>query len=142
MKKLTTLLILLFAASCLFADPKIPTINNYSDSLKDDYSGISYLGYINNSCTNYYKIFAEVDETNFNLWFKNKSYITGIEIVLCMKFPNQDELDDMISEIDTSNLENEFNSFRRSIIRYNIKPITETDKNNNPTKITYYVASY
>ena len=142
MKKLVLFASLFILVSGIFAKPKIPKISNYLDSEKIDYTGSYYLSFISNSCTNIYKVFAETDKNKFVLWFKNKSIITGVEIILCMNFPDEQELDEIISDIDTTNLENEFVTLRRSIISYNINPIIETDKNNNPVKITYLVASY
>ena len=142
MKKLFFFAALFILVSGIFAKPKIPKISNYLDSEKIDYTGSYYLSFISNSCTNIYKVFAETDKNKFVLWFKNKSIITGVEIILCMNFPDEQELDEIISDIDTTNLENEFVTLRRSIISYNINPIIETDKNNNPVKITYLVASY
>ncbi|MBO7518533.1 MAG: hypothetical protein J6T31_05425 [Methanobrevibacter sp.] len=142
MKKLFLFTALFILVSGVFAEPKIPKISNYLDSEKIDYTGSYYLSFISNYGTNIYKVFAETDKNKFVLWFKNKSIITGVEIILCMNFPDEQELDEVISDIDTTNLENEFVTLRRSIISYNINPIIETDKNNNPVKITYFVASY
>lgn len=139
MKKLTTILILVFIVSAgLFANPKIPKIDNYLDSLDSDFTGKNYLCYMNDSCTNLYKIFAVTDK-KYTLYFSNTSLITNINITLCMLFPSEKDLDNYIYELDTSDLENEFKSIRRTIIKYNINPVYSTGKDNAISKITYTV---
>ncbi len=139
MKKLTTLFILIFIVSTgLFANPKIPKIENYLDSLDSDFTGTNYLCYMNNSCTNFYKIFA-VTDTKYTLYFSNTSLVTNINITLCMNFPSERELDNYIYELDTSDLENEFRNIRKTFIKYNINPVYSTGKNDTITKITYTV---
>lgn len=138
MKKLTTLFILIFIVSAgLFANPKIPKIDNYFKTLNDDYTGTNYLFYINNSCTNSYKIFAEISDNKNTLNFSSTSLVTNIEICLCMNFPTERDLDNFIYDLDTSDLESEFNSLRSSFIKYNIKPIYTMGENNSITKILY-----
>ena len=56
-----------------------------------------------------------------------------------MLFPSEKDLDNYIYELDTSDLENEFKSIRRTIIKYNINPVYSTGKDNAISKITYTV---
>lgn len=138
MKKLSTLFILIIITiTGLFANPKIPKVDNYFDTLSDDYTGTNYLFYINNSGTNSYKLFAEITSKKNTLYFTNTSLITNIEISLCMIFPSEKDLDNYISNIDTSNLEIEFNSIRNTFIKYDIKPVYSTGEKNKVTKILY-----
>lgn len=138
MRKITTLFILVIIVSAnLFASPKIPKVDNYLDTLTEDYTGTNYLFYINNLGTNSYKLFAEVTSKKNTLYFSNTSLVTDIEICLCMIFPSERDLDNYINNIDTSNLEIEFNSIRNTFIKYDIKPIYSTGEKNKITKILY-----
>lgn len=140
MKKITTLFILAFIfLAGLFANPKIPKIDNYFKTLKDDYTGTNYLFYVNNLCTNSYKIFAEISDNKYTLYFSNISLVTNLEVCLCMNFPTERDLDNYIYDIDTSDLESEFNSIRQTFIKYNIEPIYSIDEKKSITKIMYIV---
>lgn len=139
MKKLSVLFAVLFIfVSGLFAKPTIPKIDSSLKTLNDDYTGTNYLFYINNSCTNSYKIFAEISDNGNILYFSSTSLVTNIEICLSMDFPTERDLDNFIYDLDTSDLESVFNSLRSSFIKYDIKPIYVTGENNSITKILYY----
>lgn len=137
MKKLTILILASLFCFGLFAAPKIPKINNYFSALKDDYSGSNYYCYVNNSCTNIYKIFAEVNGNHYTLYFKNLSLQTDIEIALLLNFSSETALDNYINNIDTTNLETEFLVLRNKFIKQNIAPIYKTDENNKIVTVMY-----
>ena len=139
MKKLTILILTGLFCFGLFAEPKIPKTDNYRKSLESDFTGENYLCSVNSSGTNFYKIFSviEKDYNRYTLYFSNTSLITNIEIALSMSFPTERDLDNYCSDIDTSDLENVFQTIHKSLINYNITPIYSTDKNNAITKILY-----
>ena len=136
MKKLTTLILTALLCFGLFANPKIPKIDNYFKSLDPESNEVYF--FLNDSCQNVYTIFAVVNEENNCLYFKNKSYITNIEISITINFNNEPDLDEFIKKINTSDLENNFNSLRKFIIQMNINPTTFLDDNNNIEKVMYF----
>ncbi len=136
MKKLTTLFILVFLSVGLFANPKIPKTDNYFNTLIADNNDV--YSFVNDSCQNVYKIYAVVNEKEFELHFINKSYITNVEISITIDFDNEQRLDEFIKKINTSDLEGSFISLRKYIIQLDINPTNLLDENNNIKKVMYF----
>jgi len=118
MKKLTTILILVFIVSAgLFANPKIPRYVIPYDEV------IPYL-YVSNDCQNIYEIYIGTNKanTNFQLRFFNKSLILPTSIFLEVDFSSEKKLEDFIKDIDLSDLETSFKNTRQKLIRLDITP--------------------
>ena len=131
MKKLTTLFILLFVGSVLFADPKFPKydINNENDT--------PYL-YVSDDLQSIYEIYAfEVAKGKYTLMFNKTSLINPTHIYIQIRFSSEKKLDDFIKDIDLTDLETSFKVTRQKIIKQGITPdIYVYDKNDKPRKVT------
>ena len=137
MKKITIFFVLFSVLIFnMFSNPVIPKIDNYFKSVhplpKDD-----FLLYCNNSGQNVYKVFSVVNKNEYCFYFDNISYVTGITISLSFVFKSESELDEFVESIDTSDLENEFNHWRRQLIKMDMELITSYDENNKIKKVSY-----
>ena len=123
MKKLFILILASLFCVGLFAAPKIPKTDNFADL-------DNALSYINTSCQNIYYIYSVVfgvdDDYIYELWFRNHSYITDVDVLLVISFPNETSLDNYIETINTVNLETEFDRIRNSLLNDGIQPEKST----------------
>lgn len=117
MKKLTTLFILLFVGSVLFADPKFPKYSFTDDNITP------YL-YVSDDCQSIYEIKALVwpNSKKAALSFNKKSLILPTSICITIEFSTEKKLDDFIKTIDLSDIENSFNKTRQKLIKEGITP--------------------
>lgn len=132
MKKLTTLFILLFVGSVLFADPKFPKYY----ITDDDYT--SYL-YVSNDLQSIYEIKAIVYPTSKKgiFSFIKRSLVLPTSIFITIEFSTEKKLDEFIKTIDLADVENSFNRTRQNLIRDGITPkITKYDPDEKPKVIT------
>ena len=136
MKKLTTLILASLLFAVVFANPKIPKIDNYFKSVhplpKDD-----FLLFCSNSGQNVYKLFSVVNDKEYNFYFDNISYVTGITISLYISFSSETDLDNFVNRIDTTNIETEFAYLRKDLIKSGIEPITSFDENDKIEHVMY-----
>lgn len=126
MKKLTTLFILIFIVSAgLFANPKVPKGN------------IDPLYLLSNDCQSCYRIGAfSPTGKSYSFQFIKYSLISDSLIAINISCKNEKEVDSIISNIDVSNLDFEFERLRKKIIQLNIEP-TFSMKNDIPYKEIY-----
>lgn len=135
MKKLTTILILVFLSTSLFAEPKIPKMYNG----EDEYS------YITNDFKCCYDIQASKKETpkfNYEIHFHKTLLEEDKRITLILFFENEQQLDNFSKKIDLSEIEKEFNRTQKAMIKSGSTPndLQKGFDYNNPPPSIYYRA--
>ena len=142
MKKLTTLIVLVFLAVGLFASPiEIP-------EYIVPYEEVIPYKYVSNNCQNIYEIYTTKNKSNdhFQLNFFNRSLILPTSIFLEIEFTSKKKYDDFIKDIDLIDIEKSFDTARQKLIKQGITPdifkynngkTTMLTRENNNTKYGY-----
>lgn len=114
MKKLSSLFILIFLTGILFASPKIPIWGATEDEP---------LIYLSNDCNNYYSIGVfTLDYKKYKFSFIKYSLSNDALIAININCNSEKDVNSLIANIDTTNLDNEFINLRKKIIKLNISP--------------------
>ena len=126
MKKLTTLFILaVIFVSGLFAEPKVPKGN------------IDPLYLLSNDCQSCYRIGAfSPTGKSYSFQFIKYSLLSDSLIAINITCKSEKEIDSIISNIDVSNLDFEFDKLRKKLIQLDVKP-NFSIKNDIPYKEIY-----
>lgn len=115
MKKLLIFILASLFCLGLFATPSIP-IDKYDD---DDYEPYIYMS---NSGLNSYSLSATLIENKVRFSFINFSLITKENISISITFENEKTFNEYMKNFDLSDIENEFITLRKKIIKSNINP--------------------
>ena len=136
MKKITVFILASLFCFSLFAAPKIPKITLDSDEDEPD-----ELIYVSNDLQNYYilKAWCSDISSNYHFTFIKDSISNDILIAINIYCNSEQEIDYIISKIDTTDIDNEFTKLRKNLILLDLTPDIFSNINHKPTKVIYNI---